>query len=134
MTSRVARGGMRFGDVEAPDGGTVLMLLAAANRDPEVFTEPDRFDIGRAGTSAHLAFGAGPHFCLGASLARLEATAAVNTVSKMPVNLASRSRIRRKRRDKPAWRRRWKSSTSKGKRPTAAPSHASTTCEGVAKR
>jgi hypothetical protein len=77
MTSRVARGGMRFGDVEAPDGCTVLMLLAAANRDPEVFTEPDRFDIGRAGTSAHLAFAAGPHFCLGASLARLEATAAV---------------------------------------------------------
>jgi hypothetical protein len=39
---------------------------------------------------------------------------AVNTASKDPVNLESRSRIRRKRRDKPAWRRRWKSSTSKG--------------------
>jgi hypothetical protein len=39
-----------------------------------------------------------------------------------------------KRRDKPAWRRRWKSSAPKGQRPTATPSHASTTCEGVAKR
>jgi cytochrome P450 len=76
MTSRVARAGMRFGDVDAPDGATVLALLGAANRDPEVFTEPDRFDIGRAGAGANLAFAAGPHYCLGASLARLEAAAA----------------------------------------------------------
>jgi hypothetical protein len=55
------------------------------------------------------------------------------TVSKVSVNLVSRSRIRRRRRDKPAWRR-WKSSTSKGERSMAAPSHASTSREGVVKR
>ncbi len=72
MTGRVVRGEMKIGDVAAPDGALVLMLLAAAGRDPEVFPEPDRFDIGRR-ASGHLAFAAGPHFCLGAPLARLEA-------------------------------------------------------------
>lgn len=76
MTSRVARGGMQVGDVTALDGGMVLLLLAAAGRDPAVFTEPDRFDI-RRGATGHLAFAAGPHFCLGAPLARLEATIAL---------------------------------------------------------
>jgi cytochrome P450 len=76
MTARVARGGMPVGDVEAPDGALVLLLLAATGRDPEVFAEPDRFDLGR-GATGHLAFAAGPHFCLGAPLARLEAATAV---------------------------------------------------------
>ncbi len=53
-------------------GGRVVMLYAAANRDPDVFREPDRFDVARA-PNPHVAFGFGEHFCLGASLARLEA-------------------------------------------------------------
>jgi cytochrome P450 len=73
MTGRVVRGGMKVGDVAAPDGALLLLLLAAAGRDPEVFADPDRFDI-RRGATGHLAFAAGPHFCLGAPLARLEAT------------------------------------------------------------
>ncbi len=76
MTARVARGGLRVGAVDAPDGALVLLLLAATGRDPEVFDDPDRFDI-RRGATGHLAFAAGPHFCLGAPLARLEATIAV---------------------------------------------------------
>jgi cytochrome P450 len=76
MTARVARGGMPVGDLEAPDGALVLLLLAAAGRDPEAFPDPDRFDLQR-GATGHLAFAAGPHFCLGAPLARLEATTAV---------------------------------------------------------
>jgi cytochrome P450 len=76
MTARVARGGMQVGDVAAPDGGLVLLLLAATGRDPGVFDNPDTFDI-RRGAPGHLAFAAGPHFCLGAPLARLEATIAV---------------------------------------------------------
>ncbi len=76
MTARVARGGMQVGAVDAPDGALVLLLLAAAGRDPEVFNDPDQFDI-RRGATGHLAFAAGPHFCLGAPLARLEATIAV---------------------------------------------------------
>jgi cytochrome P450 len=76
LTGRVARGGLEVGGVTATDGAVVLLLLAAAGRDPDVYPGPDRFDI-RRGATGHLAFAAGPHFCLGAPLARLEATIAV---------------------------------------------------------
>jgi len=52
-------------------GERVLMLYQSANRDEEVFEDPDRFDVTRT-PNPHLAFGIGPHFCLGANLARLE--------------------------------------------------------------
>ena len=81
MTARVARGGMQVGPVTARDGALVLLLLAATGRDPAVFTDPDRFDI-RRGASSHLAFAAGPHFCLGAPLARLEATIAIESFAR----------------------------------------------------
>ncbi len=55
-------------------GDYLVMLYAAGNRDEEVWTEPDRFDVSRpARSNPHLSFGHGEHFCLGASLARLEA-------------------------------------------------------------
>jgi hypothetical protein len=76
LTGRVARDGMRVGELIPRDGAVMLLLLAATGRDPEVFAEPDRFDIRRT-ASSHLAFAAGPHFCLGAPLARLEATIAL---------------------------------------------------------
>jgi len=76
FTGRVARGGMQVGEVSAPDGAVLLLLLAATGRDPEVFDDPDSFDI-RRGAANHLAFAAGPHFCLGAPLARLEAAIAL---------------------------------------------------------
>ena len=59
-----------YGQV-VPAGSAMLFLLAAANRDERRFEEPDRFDIHRR-IGRHLTFGYGPHFCLGASLARLE--------------------------------------------------------------
>jgi cytochrome P450 len=56
-----------------PAGARVLLLIGSANRDPAVFDDPDRYDLDRD-TSNLLSFGVGRHFCLGASLARLEAT------------------------------------------------------------
>ena len=52
-------------------GDEVVTLLGAANRDPRVFDDPERFDVGRAGAQP-MSFGAGIHFCLGAPLARAE--------------------------------------------------------------
>ena len=70
--------------VEIPKGVLVMPLLASANRDEERFPEADRFDLDR-NTSGHLAFGLGHHFCLGASLARLEARLALEAVlSRLP--------------------------------------------------
>lgn len=60
--------------------GTKLALFyAAANHDPEVFTEPERFDVGRS-PNPHIAFGLGLHYCVGAPLARVELTAALSTL------------------------------------------------------
>ena len=59
-----------------PRGGSVLAALAAANRDPGRYPEPDRFDITRTDVPHH-SFGGGVHFCLGAPLARLEAQMAI---------------------------------------------------------
>jgi cytochrome P450 len=65
-------------------GDLVSLSLAGAHRDPAVFAEPDRFDIGRANARQHLAFARGPHFCLGAELARLEANTALAALIALP--------------------------------------------------
>lgn len=62
-------------------GDTVRVGLGAANRDPAIFPDPDRFDIRRQAPSPPLSFGAGPHFCIGAALARYEARLAIETVA-----------------------------------------------------
>ena len=66
-------------DTTIPADSKVLLSWASANRDPDVFPEPDRFDIERQ-PDRHLAFGIGIHFCLGAPLARLEARLATEAI------------------------------------------------------
>jgi cytochrome P450 len=61
-------------------GDPVTVSIAGANRDPVVFADPDRFDVRRPNSAKHLAFAHGPHFCLGAHLARLEAQMAIETL------------------------------------------------------
>ncbi|MEU2563220.1 aldehyde dehydrogenase family protein [Streptomyces longispororuber] len=68
-----------FGDVTVPADESLFLCLGAANRDPARFPEPDRLDLRRA-TTGHLAFGHGPHYCLGAHIGRMTAETAVTTV------------------------------------------------------
>ncbi|MFF4345222.1 cytochrome P450 [Kitasatospora sp. NPDC001540] len=71
MFARYATEDVRFGDVVVRAGDPVMPALAAANRDPEVFEDPEQLDITRR-VNPHMAFGHGPHHCIGAALARLE--------------------------------------------------------------
>jgi cytochrome P450 len=71
MLLRVTTGDVELHGTVLPDGERVLLLVGSANRDPEVFADPDRYDIDRD-TSKLVSFGSGRHFCLGAALARLE--------------------------------------------------------------
>src|SRR4051794_13825039 len=68
-----------LGGARIPEGASLILYYGAANRDPEVFAEPHRFDTDRA-AMRHTAFGHGIHFCLGAPLARLEAESALKAV------------------------------------------------------
>jgi cytochrome P450 len=71
LTGRMATTQLEVGDRVFEQGDSVVTLLAAANRDPEKFPDPDRFDVGRT-DNQHLTFSHGIHYCLGAALARLE--------------------------------------------------------------
>jgi cytochrome P450 len=80
MVGRIAGEDMTIGEVTVPKGDTMMLLLAAAQHDPEANLRPDEFDPDRE-TIRHLAFGHGPHFCLGAPLARLEASVALSAAT-----------------------------------------------------
>ncbi|MGI5142507.1 MULTISPECIES: cytochrome P450 family protein [unclassified Streptomyces] len=85
--ARFAREDVEIGGVTIPRGATVLIASAIADRDPSRFTDPDRLDIARR-DNAHLAFGHGIHYCLGAPLARLEGQIAIGTVLRRLPRLA----------------------------------------------
>ena len=61
-----------IGGVTLPEGARVMLMWGSANRDPSAFPEPERLDLERAHPKAHVGFGSGIHFCLGAPLARME--------------------------------------------------------------
>ena len=65
--------------IVAEPGDTVLTVLGAANHDPPIFDEPHALRLDRHNAQRHLAFSTGIHYCLGASLAKLEATIAIGT-------------------------------------------------------
>jgi cytochrome P450 len=85
-TERFAREDVAIGGTVVPRGEMVLVVLAAANRDPERFVDPDALDITRA-DNRHLAFGKGIHHCLGAPLARMEGQIAISTLLRRMPNL-----------------------------------------------
>jgi cytochrome P450 len=81
LVGRVAGEDMTVGAVDVPKGDTMMLLLAASHRDPAANERPDEFDPDRP-IVRHHAFGLGPHFCLGAPLARLEAAVALSAAAR----------------------------------------------------
>jgi len=80
MVGRIALDDMTIGSIGVPTGDVMMLLLAAAQRDPAEFDRPEIFDPDRA-TLRHLGFGRGAHYCLGAPLARLEAGVALSAIT-----------------------------------------------------
>ena len=80
MTARVADKDVEIAGRQIKKDSFVAMIIAAANRDPDVFADPTRLDVRRENASRHLAFSGGRHFCLGAALARLEGEVGLRTL------------------------------------------------------
>ena len=98
MTGRAVLEDLELRGVELPKGANLVCFLGAANRDPEVFDDPDRLDVTRAKITP-LSFGGGIHFCLGAQLARIEAQEAfAGLLRRLPAMVLPE-------RDSPKWRR-----------------------------
>ena len=82
---RVANRDAEVAGVAVPAGTNIFLSLAAANHQPDVFEQPAEFDIHRSNARNHISFGKGIHFCLGARLARLEATVMLEVLTeRMP--------------------------------------------------
>lgn len=82
---RYATRDVTVAEADIAAGDLVVVSIAGANRDPAVFEHPDRFDTDRANSDRHLAFAQGPHFCIGAHLARLETrTALTGLLARFP--------------------------------------------------
>jgi len=83
---RLTTAEVELGGEKIPAGARVMLMIGAANRDPERWPEPDRFDVGRD-TTGHLGFGFGIHYCLGSHLARLESRVALEAIVTRLANL-----------------------------------------------
>jgi cytochrome P450 len=84
VVDRYATADVEVGGAQVRRGDLVSVSLAGAGRDPAFFADPDRFDVRRANARQNLAFAYGPHFCLGAQMARIEAQAALTALLCLP--------------------------------------------------
>jgi P450-derived glycosyltransferase activator len=95
-TGRIALESLELDGQAVHRGQFVVTLIGAAGRDPEAYDHPDAFDIRRAGAADHLAFSGGIHYCLGAPLARLEATMALQLLAERMPGLRLAGAVRRR--------------------------------------
>ncbi|HEV2639088.1 MAG TPA: cytochrome P450 [Actinocrinis sp.] len=84
LTARIALRPTKVGDLEVEPGTVVILLLAAGNRDEAAFPGADRFEADRTPKNTQLSFGAGPHYCIGAALAKQEAQIALTAFATRP--------------------------------------------------
>ena len=84
LTGRTLGTPLEIGSHTYPAGTRTMLMLAAANRDARVFADPNRIDLQRKNAAKHLAFASGPHYCLGASLARLETRIVFGELARYP--------------------------------------------------
>ena len=86
QTVRIPMQDVHYGDDRVPAGSMVMTVLGAANHDPAMFDDPEVLHLDRPNANRHLAFAAGVHYCLGASLAKLEASVAITSlVRRFPI-------------------------------------------------
>jgi cytochrome P450 len=95
-TARRAHAPVTLDGQEVTEGQFVVTLIGAANRDPDVFANPDKFDIHRTPEADHLAFSSGIHYCVGQPLARLEAMIAVRRLAERMPSLRRAGPLRRR--------------------------------------
>jgi cytochrome P450 len=93
LTARLARVDTEVAGRRVRAGTVLVCMLAGANRDPAVFDDPERFDVRRANARDHLSFAAGVHYCLGASLARLEGEVGLRLLLRNHPDLALDGRV-----------------------------------------
>jgi P450-derived glycosyltransferase activator len=96
LTDRVALEPAEVEGQAVAKGQRLVTLIAGANRDPEVYTDPGTFDIHREAAAEHLAFSSGIHYCLGQPLARLEATIAIQMLAERMPGLTQAGPVRRR--------------------------------------
>src|SRR6185503_17708728 len=84
---RTTKKPVTLGGVDLPERTTLMLIFAAANRDEEQFPDAAKFDVQRENAKSHLAFSAGPHYCVGSALARLELRVAFEELLKRLDNI-----------------------------------------------